>query len=136
MVDVKLAIVIYIGLICCFLGCDWRARTVFLVRAYRRKYGHGKSWNRAHRHYKTNWTFWQRICWIPVFKEKYDNKYRFLAYLTYIHFILTVTTIIAMLVAQFVFDDNKLFVDITWVDRIFSLFRVVHNEATARGTLF
>ena len=121
-----------------FLACDWRARTIFVALAYPRKYGHGKSWNRAHKHYKTHWTFWQRILWIPVFKEKYEDKYRSLAYLTYIHIVVTIGTIIAMLVAQFVFDD--LYLErmryVTYPDCCLVLIRVVHNEATARGTLF
>ena len=30
-----------------FLFWDWHARMVFMARGYPRRYGHGKSWNRA-----------------------------------------------------------------------------------------
>ena len=68
-----------------FAFIDWHARSVFMARAYPRRYGHGKSWNRAHKHYKTNWTFLQRMLWIPMFKEEYEDKYRFIAYLSFAH---------------------------------------------------
>ena len=57
------------------LFMDWHARRVFIARGYCRRYGHGKSWNRAHKHYKTNWSILERMIWMPVFKEWYENKF-------------------------------------------------------------
>ena len=68
---------------------DWHAKMVFLARGYPRRNGHGKSWNRAYKHYKTNWTLVQRLLWIPLFKENYEQKYRDIAIFSYIQSALT-----------------------------------------------
>ena len=65
-------------------GSGWYSRSVFIACGYCRRYGHGKSWKRAHKHYKTNWSFWQRIFWVPVFKESYESDFRLMAYFAYL----------------------------------------------------
>ena len=80
-----------------FWWFDWHARFVFVALAYPRRNGHGKSFNRAHRHYKKNWSFFQRIFWIPVFRETYALRYRFLAYLSYGHMFLASISSIAFI---------------------------------------
>ncbi len=90
------------------LFTDWYARRAFLARGYCRRYGHGKSWKRAHKHYKTNWTIWQRMLWIPVFKKKYENKYRALAYGAYMQSGLACLATICFLLNELVFNDFHL----------------------------
>ncbi len=82
-----------------FLFCDWHARFVFVAVGYPRKYGHGKSWNRAHKHYKENWTFFERMFWLVLFKEYYDSDFRMMAYLSYIHSIFMIITLCCSLIS-------------------------------------
>ena len=132
----ELIIAHYIGIAILFLLCDWRARLTFIGEAYRGKYGHGKSWNRAQKHYKTHWTFWQRLCWIPVFKERYDDKFRFLAYCSYFHLMVTVVTIICMLVFQFAVCDYELVKQAAIVTEYFGVFRIAVGIIAARIRFF
>ena len=48
-------------------------------------------------HYKANWTLLQRLLWLPLFKEWYEDKYRFMVYLSYIHAVFALLTIIIFL---------------------------------------
>lgn len=90
--DKLIIIIILIFTIIPLIVMDWYARMVFLARGYCRRYGHGKSWKRAHFHYKKNWTLLQRLLWIPAFKEKYESKYKYLAYQSYIGLIFAIST--------------------------------------------
>lgn len=132
----ELIIAHYICIVIVFLLCDWRARLVFIAEAYCGKYGHGKSWNRAHKHYKTHWKFWQRICWIPVFKERYDDKFRFLAYCSYFHLTVTLITMICMLVFQFAVGDYELVKQAAIVVENFGMFRIIVGIIAARMKFF
>lgn len=115
-----------------FVFFDWHARNVFMACAYRRRYGHGKSWNRAYRHYKTNWTFFQRILWIPLFKEKYDDKYRNIAYLSYIHFGLMIfSSVFSVIYLQF-FENSKNWIYVFICYFVFEVFRFIYDNALAR----
>ena len=76
-----------------FLIAELASRLTFVYGGYPRRYGHGKTGHKAKKHYKANWTFWQRIFWIPVFKEYYESDFRILAYLSYVHAFLTGVTI-------------------------------------------
>ena len=112
-----------------FLVMDGYARTVFIARAYRRRYGHGKSWKRAHAHYKTNWTLIQRLLWIPVFKEKYECKFRCLAYQSYIGLVLAISISIYFLVP---FDINASVLYVFSAYIIFVLGEYVYINVIAR----
>ena len=114
---------------------DWYSRLVFLARGYPRRYGHGKSWGRATKHYKANWSFVKRILWIPVFKEWYETKFRFLAYLAYVHF-----SIGAIFATVFLIDELLLFEVYFWHYFLFAfvgitLFRFVYADYVAIGKI-
>ena len=79
-------------------------RENFIAFGYARCYGHGKSWLRAYKHYKSNWTFWQRLFWVPVFKENYDSVFRIQAHLSWIHYFLAILFYIFYLI--FVYHYN------------------------------
>ncbi len=81
-----------------YLFFDWHARYVFVAAGYTRRYGHGKSFNRAKKHYKSNWSFWQRMLWVPLFKEKYEADFMLFAYFSYIHLFISIAMISVILV--------------------------------------
>lgn len=94
-------IVLFIIIITLILiGLEWFTRLSFLAEVYCRRNGHGKSWNRAHKHYKTNWTLLQRLFWLPLFKEKYERRHKIIAYLSYIHIVITLLTFITFLLSE------------------------------------
>ena len=72
-----------------FLFLNLHAKICFLACVYPGRYGHGKSGNRARKHYKKNWAFWQRIFWVFIFKEEYSARCRALAWFFYIHAVIT-----------------------------------------------
>ncbi|MBQ2999594.1 MAG: hypothetical protein IJD64_03955 [Clostridia bacterium] len=114
---------------------SWYARGVFVVIGYSRRYGHGKSAKRATKHYKSNWSFWQRMLWVPVFKEQYEAKYRRMAYLEYIHLLLTMITTSCYLIyeiwcPQIYFGFVNLFI----VNGAFFIFRYLHDNRIATTT--
>ena len=125
-----------------FAFIDWHARSVFMARAYRRRYGHGKSWKRAHKHYKTNWTFLQRMLWIPMFKEEYEDKYRFIAYLSYVHVTLTLVTLAFFIISVICFPTSKIGFPTSkiWIYEflgysVFWILRFIYDNAIARGEI-
>lgn len=69
------------------LFVEWFSRGVFLVYVYPGKHQHGKTYLRALRHYKKNWNLLQRLTWFFLFKEKYNKKTMWFAYLSYLHYI-------------------------------------------------
>lgn len=114
-----------------FAFFDWYARRVFIARVYRRRNGHGKSWNRAYKHYKANWTFWQRLFWVPLFKEDYPTKYREIAILSYIHFVFSIVTVACFLIADAFFPNAKFWKYVFVGYYIFLLIRWIYNDARA-----
>ena len=72
---------------------DIHAKAVFIALGYTRIHHHGKTFNRAWRHYFANWSFIQRVFWIPIFAEKYSTKYRLMPILSFIHWLLAVAVI-------------------------------------------
>ena len=88
-----------------FLILDWHARRVFLACGYCRRYGHGKSWNRAKKHYKCNWTFFQRLLWVHAFREKYEIEFRMIAYLSFAHVGVSLLTLLLFYINEFVFPS-------------------------------
>lgn len=117
------------------LMMDFHARRVFIARGYCRRYGHGKSWNRAHKHYKTNWSILERMIWMPVFKEWYENKYRNIAYLSYAHFALAFVVIIAFLIDEFVILKLAFWHYIFVAFAVFTILRVIYDDAIATGKI-
>lgn len=118
-----------------FLFCDWHARMVFLARAYPRRYGHGKSWNRAYKHYKSNWSFVERLFWIFLFKESYESKYRFFAYISYLHAILTILTVGCFLVSINLFPDSKFWIYVFIGCSCVGVIRIIYSNSIARGII-
>ena len=125
--------VIFLLVILSFLITEWHARGVFVTIAYPRKYGHGKSWKRAKKHYKTNWSAFERFFWMPVFKEHYDRKYRCIAYLSYIHIFLGCLTICILLINEFVFLKFIFWHYAFIAYSVIALLRVVYDDAVGRG---
>ena len=111
---------------------DWHAKMVFLARGYPRRYGHGKSWNRAYKHYKTNWTLVQRLLWVPLFKEKYEQKYRDIAILSYIQLSFTLIMIGVFLINVYCFPSSKFWIYTFIVYAFFWMLRFIYNNHIAR----
>lgn len=120
-----------------FLVADWHARCVFVAIGYPRRYGHGKSWNRANKHYKKTWSFRDRILWRVVFREPYESKYEWMAYWSYIHIAVSLITAVCFLLYMFLFQDSKIIFAYTFIaDTVVFLIRVGYSAWVARGTLF
>ncbi len=115
-----------------FLFFDWHARFVFITTGYPRKYGHGKSWNRANKHYKKNWSLLQRLLWIFVFKERYDSKFRLFAYLSYIHFALMIIYEVALMAVLSMFPESDVFAYLTLGYGSFVILRFMYSNAIGK----
>ena len=115
-----------------FVFLDWHARFVFVAIAYPRRYGHGKSWNKAHQHYKNNWSLFERILWLFVFKERYEINYRIIAYLSYVHFILTIFSICCFFISDSFFHESRFWIYEFWGYSIFSTCRFIYNNEIGR----
>ena len=111
---------------------DFHARGVFIATAYPRKYGHGKTWKKARKHYKSNWSFFERMLWLVVFKEYYDTKYRMLAYFAYAHFLSAIITVCCFLISINFFPDSKIWIYIFAANGILWMARVVYDDAVGR----
>ena len=115
-----------------FLFFDWHARFVFVGTGYPRKYGHGKSEKRASAHYKRNWTFVQRILWVPLFKEKYRSDYRLMAYFGYFHFFVTLVTIACFLIDELVLVDVNFWRYAFYAYYAVTILRYCHSNAIGK----
>ncbi len=113
----------------CFVAFDWWSRMVFMARGYRRRHRHGKTWKRAHKHYKANWTFWQRMFWVPVFKEEYESRFRFLAYFSFAQLGISIVVLTA-LCFNLMFWDTLVKISCFYV-----LFRVIYINWVATGKI-
>ncbi len=118
-----------IGVICPLFLTDWHARMVIIARAYPRRYGHGKSWKRAHKHYKGNWTLVERLLWIPLFKEWYERKYRTIAILSYVHFVVVIVTLCLSCVSFTLYPNSKLWVYVLVFYSLFWILRFIYDNA-------
>ncbi len=118
-----------------FLFADWHARGVFIAAGYRRRYGHGKSYNRAQKHYKATWTFFQRMLWIPLFKEWYEDKYRAMAYLSYIHVVVTVATEVCFLINEYAFPEVMFWHYVFSGMGLFFIIRFIYDNAIGQGRM-
>ena len=123
-----------------FLIMEWHARGVFVAIAYPRKYGHGKSFMRAQKHYKKNWSFIERMLWVPVFKEKYEDKYVAFAYISYIHCFLCIFSICYFLVYLLHFPlldypERKIWGYELAVYTVCSVLRYIYSSAVGSGEI-
>ena len=133
-VSIILTLTLFSG---CFLVADWHARMVFVAIGYPRRYGHGKSWKRAHKHYKKTWSFRDRMLWRVVFKEPYESKYEWMAYWSYIHLAVSLIVVVCFLLHMFLFQDWRIIVGYTALaDTVVFCIRVGYSAWVARGTLF
>ena len=123
------------GIVLTFLFFDWHSRFVFVGTAYPRRYGHGKTGKRAHKHYKANWSLTERLLWLFVFKEPYEGKYRAMAYLSYIHFFFTIITICWFEIWTNFFPDSKVWAYEFLGYGIFTLARYVYDNAIGKGDI-
>ena len=117
---------------------DWHARFVFVAIGYPRKYGHGKSWKRAKKHYKTNWSLIQRLFWIPLFKEKYEDKFMAFAYLSYINLFLAVATVVGFFIWDFFYypESPQCFGYQYGVFSAYTIIRFIYSNGVGRGKFF
>ena len=122
---------IIIAVILSFSVMDWHARMTIIARAYRRRYGHGKSWKRAHKHYKTNWTLIERLLWIPLFKEWYESKYRAIAILSYVHMSMAMVTLCVSCVSLALFSNSKFWIFTLVAYSIFVILTFIYDNAIA-----
>ncbi len=130
----KLTFVVMVVLI--FLFMDWHARYVFLARGYPGRYGHGKSFNRAKKHYKANWSFWQRMLWVPLFKEKYEADFMLFAYFSYAHILITIVEIVILISCNMeIKESNHLFGYSYGVYGGLSILRFCFSNAKGRGII-
>ena len=116
-----------------FLGFEFHAKGVFLCKGYPRRHGHGKSGVRSDKHYKENWTLWQRLLWIPVFKESYPSDFRIMAYLSYIHFAWCIICIICTVIGIRHFLDSMVWKYHFIAYAAFTLFRYIHDDDVLRA---
>jgi len=119
----------------CAFGMDFWARLVFLAAVYRGRYKHGKTGNRATKHYKKNWTFLQRLFWLPAFKEYYEFEYRALAIFSYVQYIFGVFIIVFFWVSMALFPSSKIWVDTFGMYMLLIFVRIFHNNGVARGKI-
>ena len=122
------------------LALEWWSKSIFL-NGYRRKYGHGKSARRAGRHYKTSWTLLQRLFWVPLFKDekdRYEAKYRWLAYFSWIHDAIGIIASISLNVEYYDFYRFGEIGSFTGVMILafsyMALWRIVYIPYVARGS--
>ena len=120
---------------------DIHAKAVFLAVGYTRVHHHGKTFKRVWRHYFANWSFIQRVFWIPVFAEKYSVKYRLMPILSIAHWLIAVT------MTFFFFSDLFNIADIyiaiypveififCFVFGPFTIGRFIYTNAIARGKI-
>ena len=118
-----------------FLFFDWHSRCVFVACGYPHKYGHGKTWKRARKHYKENWSFVERMLWIPIFKEKYDIRFKIVAFLSYFHFFFSIITSIVIILDELVFVRIQLWHYLFGVYTLFFIFRFCYVNAIGRDKI-
>ena len=111
---------------------DWHARMVFVACIYPRRYGHGKSWKRAYKHYKNTWSLFQRLFWIPLLKESYGSLYRVIAFLAYTHAVFALITGCWFLVDSLI-THNEYWIYVFVVFFIFTIIRFIFDNAIAKG---
>lgn len=120
-----------------FLFLDWWSKMIFIACAYCKRYRHGKSWNRAHKHYKMNWSLLQRMLWIPAFREHYEGRYRLLAYSSYLQLILTIVTVILFCnpTVFVLLQNSKVLGCYVFGHFITIVLRIIYNDFLASGKI-
>lgn len=120
-----------------FLMLEFQGRMIFVFVIYPRKHKHGKTANRAKKHYKANWTFMQRLFWIPVFKEEYEPRYKWMGIFFYIHLFFTIITLIVILITHIITYDPLVWLPIYVIGHIVFLVRFIYNnQQTGRGKIW
>lgn len=116
-----------------WLFVEWHARCVFVSTGYPRRYGHGKSGKRAYTHYKKNWSFVERMLWIPVFKEEYESKYREMAYFSYAHTLfVAIMEFCTFICINFLLSNIKRFICFIIIYFVVFIVRFCHSNAIGR----
>jgi len=118
-----------------FLTFEIHARAVFVASGYPRRNGHGKSWKRAHKHYKSNWSTFQRLLWVFVFKESYEDRYVIMAYLSYTHFVISLLTIIMFVIDEFVFTQISFWIYFFGPYAALTMIRFIQSDYVAKGKI-
>ena len=116
---------------------DLHAKAVFLAVGYTRVHHHGKTFKRAVHHYKTNWSFFQRILWMPVFAEAYAPKYRTLAILSYLHYAIAVVVLALYAATDLIgaISDRYWILCFAFVFVPFTIGKFIYTNALARSKL-
>ena len=114
------------------LICDCQARYCFISVGYIQQYDHGKNLNEARKHYKENWTFLQRFFWIPIFKEKYKNNFRLMAYFSYIQYVWAILTYLCFILSDLYFPKSILWLYVFIAFLFFSLISFFHSDHICR----
>ena len=125
---------IFVLILSIYVVFEWYSRMVFISHVYARRNGHGKSWKRAKKHYKTNWSFWERIVWKPIFSEFYERNFKRLGIFSYIHFVFALATIVCFLINEFRFPCRIVWQPVFSIYFVFSVFRYLHTNAVATNT--
>lgn len=76
-----------------WLFCNWHIRATFVAVGMNSK----GSYNRQLKRYKSRWSFIQRVCLIPLLQASKFRIYIFLFILNWLHFFLSVLTIVVVL---------------------------------------
>ena len=92
--------------------CDFWARSAFLSGGYILQYPYLKNLNEARKQYKNNWSLFQRLFWIPVFKEKYKNRIHLLAFSSYIHCVWAFSIYLCLILCDLYFPNSILWGDL------------------------
>ena len=109
---------------------DLWAKAVFIFIVYSTKKGHGKSARKSQKLYKANWTRFQRLCWIPLLKEKYNRKYLLFPFFSLVHLLAG----ILFLVLFMFFEEKEEIWKISFI--VFSsvtILRILYNNSVAKG---
>ena len=97
--------IFFFVLLCIFSG---GARRTFVFIAYPKIEGRGKNL-RARRHYKSNWTFIQRFFWVPIFKDKYELKFRLIPLFSWLHILFALAVNFAYYVDIYLTPNEMVF---------------------------
>ena len=129
-------ILLYLLILTTAIAWDLHARWVFIALGYTRVHHHGKTFKRAANHYKTHWSFGEKLLWAPVFAEYYPAKYRAMAILSYIHYALaaiTITLFVASDISNRIPDLRLVICFVIFT--VFTIGRFIHTNAIARSKI-
>jgi hypothetical protein len=70
-----------------------------------------------------------------MFKEEYEDKYRFIAYLSFAHMALTVVTLAFFIISIICFPNSKIWIYEFGGYSVFWILRFIYDNAIARGKI-